>query len=74
MSYWNLLNLCYVQVSMSENPEKRGKDSKKVAKGNIEQQPQPEPLYKQDPTEPVKVTGGREGKAINVTGSNSTVL
>jgi hypothetical protein len=59
---------------MSENPEKRGKDSKKVAKGNIEQQPQPEPLDKQDPTEPVKVTGGHERKAINVAGSNATVL
>jgi hypothetical protein len=44
--------------------QRRDKDSKKVAKGNIEQQPQPEPLDKQDPTEPVKVTGGREGKAI----------
>jgi hypothetical protein len=53
--------------------QRRDKDSKKVAKGNIEQQPQPEPLDKQDPTEPVKVTGGREGKAINVTGSNATV-
>jgi hypothetical protein len=59
---------------MSEDPEKRGKDSKKVAKGNIEQQPQPEPLDKQDPTEPVKVTGGREGKAINIEGSNATAL
>ena len=59
---------------MSENPEERSKDSKKVAKGNIEQQLQPEPLDKQDPTEPVKVTGGREGKAINVADSNATVL
>ena len=59
---------------MSENPEERGKDSKKVAKGNIEQQSQPEPLDKQDPTEPVKVTGGHERKAINVAGSNATVL
>jgi hypothetical protein len=59
---------------MSEDPEKRGKDSKKVAKGNIEQQPQPEPLDKQDPTEPVKVTGGCEGKAINIEGSNATAL
>jgi hypothetical protein len=33
-----------------------------------------EPLDKQDPTEPVKVTGGREGKAINIIESNSTVL
>jgi hypothetical protein len=46
----------------------------KVAKGNIEQQPQPEPLDKQDPTEPVKVTGGPKGKAINIEGSNATAL
>ena len=60
---------------MSEKPEERDKDSKKVAKGNIEQQqPQPEPLDKQDPTEPVKVAGGREGKAINIEGSNATIL
>jgi hypothetical protein len=59
---------------MSENLEKRGKDSKKVAEDNIEQQPQPEPLDKQDPTEPVKVTSRREGKAINITGSNATGL
>ncbi|HZC49426.1 MAG TPA: hypothetical protein VE244_10235 [Nitrososphaeraceae archaeon] len=54
--------------------QRRDKDSKKVAKGNIEQQPQPEPLDKQDPTEPVKVIGRREGNATNVTGSNATVL
>ena len=74
MSYWDLLNLSYVYISMTENPEERGKDSKKVAKGNIEKQHQPELLDKQDPTVPVKVTGGREGKAINLTGSNTTVL
>jgi len=60
---------------MSEKPEERNKDSKEVAKGNIEQQqPQPEPLDKQDPTEPVKVPKGSEGKAINITGSNATGL
>jgi hypothetical protein len=59
---------------MSEKPEERDKDSKKVAKGNIEQQPQPEPLDKQNPTEPVKVARGREGKAINIEGSNATML
>ena len=32
---------------MSEKPEERDKDSKKVAEDNIEQQPQPEPLDKQ---------------------------
>jgi hypothetical protein len=45
--------------SMSEQPEGRAKGSEKAAKGNIEQ-PQPEPLDKQDPTEPVKVSGSRE--------------
>jgi hypothetical protein len=45
---------------MSEQPEGRAKGSKKAAKGNIEQSPQPEPLDKQDPTEPVKVSGSRE--------------
>jgi hypothetical protein len=40
---------------MSEQPEDRNNDSKKTAKNNIEQ---PEPLRKQDPTEPVTVEGG----------------
>jgi hypothetical protein len=42
---------------MSENPEQRNKDSKKVAKENIEQ-----PVDKQNPTEPVQVGGAKEGK------------
>ena len=51
---------------MSEQPEERNKDSKKAAKDNIEQ---PEPLGKEDPTEPVTIgnedssSSGREGKA-----------
>lgn len=50
---------------MSEQPEKRNKDSKRVSEESIEQ---PEPIGKQDPTEPVTVGGGkgssgREGKA-----------
>jgi hypothetical protein len=45
---------------MSEQPEGRAKDSKKAAKGNIEQPQHPEPLDKQDPTEPVKVSGSKE--------------
>jgi hypothetical protein len=54
---------------MNQNSEERGKNTKKVAKGNIEQ-PQPEPLDKQDPTEPVKITSQREGKTVDVTGSD----
>lgn len=50
----------YSSSIMSEQPEGRAKDSEKTAKGNIEQQPQPEPLDKQDPTEPVKVSGRKE--------------
>jgi hypothetical protein len=52
---------------MTEQPEGRAEESKKAAKGNIEQQPPPEPLDKQDPTEPVKVGGSKETtKRINV--------
>jgi hypothetical protein len=58
---------------MSNNPEERDKDNKEVAEDNIERS-EPEPLDKQDPTEPVKVPKGSEGKAINITGSNATGL
>jgi hypothetical protein len=49
-------------ISMSEQPEERNRDSKNASKDNIEQ-----PLEKQDPTEPVTVgsgkgSSGREGK------------
>ena len=47
---------------MSKQPEARGKDSEKAAKSNIEQPQQLEPRDKQDPTEPVKVSGGKETK------------
>jgi hypothetical protein len=43
---------------MTEQPEGCARESKKAAKSNIEQQSQPEPIDKQDPTEPVKVTTG----------------
>ena len=48
-------------LAMSQNPEKRNKDSKEVAEGNIEQ---PVPLDKEDPTEPVKVRGAGQRKGI----------
>ena len=47
--------------------------SKEVAEDNIERS-EPEPMDKQDPTEPVKVPKGSEGKAVNITGSNAAVL
>jgi hypothetical protein len=52
---------------MTEQPEGRAEESKKAAKSNIEQQPQPpEPIDKQDPTEPVKVRGVKEQKGADV--------
>jgi hypothetical protein len=46
---------------MSEKPEDRSRDSKKSAEDSIEQ-----PLDKQDPTEPVKVGGAKEGKGTTL--------
>jgi hypothetical protein len=51
---------------MSDKPKERNEDSKKAAEGNIEQ---PEPLDKQDPTEPVEVgkqedAGARRGGKV----------
>lgn len=46
---------------MSEKPEERSRDSKKSAEDNIEK-----PLDKQDPTDPVKVSGSKEGKGTSV--------
>ncbi len=46
---------------MSEKPEDRSKGSKKTADDNIEQ-----PLDKQDPTEPVRVGGAKEGKGTTL--------
>jgi hypothetical protein len=51
---------------MSEQPEGRTKDSEKAAKSNIKQPQQLEPLDKQDPTEPVKVGGGKETKGTTI--------
>lgn len=48
--------------TMSEKPEERTKDSKKWSESSIEQQPEP-PVDKQDPTEPVKVSGSKESKS-----------
>jgi hypothetical protein len=50
---------------MTEQPEGRARESKKAAKSNIEQQPEPEPIDKQDPTEPVKVTEAKEQKGAD---------
>lgn len=50
---------------MSNNPEERNKDSKKVAENNIEQ---PEPVEKRDPNEPVWV--GNDGQS-NTKGGKS---
>ena len=51
---------------MAEQPERCARESKKAAKSNIEQQSQPGPIDKQDPTEPVKVTtGAKEQKGAD---------
>ena len=51
---------------MTEQPEGRARESKKAAKSNIEQQSQPGPIDRQDPTEPVEVTtGAKEQKGAN---------
>jgi hypothetical protein len=39
---------------MSQDPKKRADDTKKTSEGNIEQ---PQPVNKQDPTQPVEVSG-----------------
>ena len=50
--------------AMSEKPEDRSRDSRKASKSNIEQiEP---PLDKQDPTEPVKVSGSKESKGASL--------
>lgn len=50
---------------MSQNPEERNKDSRKSSESNIEQSPEP-PVDRQDPTEPVKVSGLKEGKGAGL--------
>ena len=47
---------------MSESPDERVKNSKKFAKDSIEQT---QPVGKQDPTDPVYVSGKREGKQVS---------
>jgi len=49
---------------MSNNPAQTAKDSKRGSENNIEQMP--EPVDKQDPTEPVKVSGSRESKGTDL--------
>jgi hypothetical protein len=48
---------------MSQNPQERSKDSKKVAEDKIDQQTDNE-----DPIESVEVTGEGEGKGGDITG------
>lgn len=43
---------------MSDNPEERNEDSRKLARDSIEQ---PAPVDKQDPTGPVSVEGNTSG-------------
>jgi hypothetical protein len=49
---------------MSKDREKKYEDTEESAKGKIEQ-PQPEPLDKQDPTEPVKISRTKEQKGTD---------
>ncbi len=65
---------------MSEQPEERSKDSKRVARDHIKQQQQPEPVGKQDPTETVTVessgsqgggSAAREGKGTAAAGGSA---
>lgn len=51
---------------MSQNPQKRSKDSKKVAEDKIDQQTDNE-----DPIELVEVTGEGEGKGADIAGTAS---
>ena len=64
---------------MSEQPEERNKNSKRVARDNIKQQ-QSEPVDKQDPTEPATVessgsqgggSAAREGKGTSAAGGSA---
>ena len=51
---------------MSQNPQERSKDSKKVAEDKIDQQTDNE-----DPTESVEFTGEGEGKVAYIAGTAS---
>jgi hypothetical protein len=48
---------------MSNNPEERNRDSRKSEENGLTQETQPEPIDKQDPTNPVQVQGDSTGKA-----------
>ena len=50
---------------MSNNPEERNRDSKNAEEHDMFQ-PQPEPVDKQDPTEPVQVKGGKAKASADV--------
>lgn len=50
---------------MSNNPEERNRDSRKSAESNIDQASEP-PIDRQDPTEPVKVSGSKETKGASI--------
>lgn len=50
---------------MSQNPEERNRDSRKSSESDIEQSPEP-PVDRQDPTNPVKVSGSRESKGASL--------
>jgi hypothetical protein len=47
--------------NLSKQPEEYAKRSKKAPKSNIEQQSQPEPIDKQDPTQLVKARDMTKG-------------
>lgn len=49
---------------MSENPAQTARDSKRSSENNIEQLP--DPIDKQDPTKPVKVSGAKESKGTDL--------
>lgn len=50
---------------MSKNPEERNRDSRKSSESNIEQPSEP-PIDRQDPTEPVTVSGSKEAKGTSL--------
>jgi hypothetical protein len=54
---------------MSQNPQERSKDSKKVAEDNIDQQ-----IDNEDPTESVEVTEEDGGKASDIAEGSASGL
>ena len=51
---------------MSQNPQERSKDSKRVAEDNIEQE-----IGNEDPTEPIEITQESEGDGSDITSAAS---